>query len=271
MKIRVDNPFPSAMNVVRFLSHSDYSSTERQDFLDFIDQGYNIDEASDFIIKKRFEDRQLPNQNINKHRLPFRFNALTGDFPKDLQLLVDRGYNKPQATYIIELIYAAKLEGLDYSKLQLDDPNVEFPEELLLRRLTGNKQAGPIIKGNINISEDKGIDQKGMQHAQKMRSMLRGGFQSNISVGHNCALSDAEALKLGLLVSQQLADHGVDMYEALLPADEEEIDYLTRQEGYTLDEAILKVYERRFGKTKVDLSNIDVSYSFFCVVALCLN
>jgi hypothetical protein len=260
MKTRVDNPQPTAMNIVRFLTHSDYSPSEKQDFLDLIDSGYNIDEASDMIIKKRFDDKRLPNDQMNKHRFPMRFNALTGDREKDIEILIERGYSNEQAAYIMELIYAAKLEGLDYSKLQLQDPTITLPEQLLSDRLPKNKQAVPVIKGNVIITQEKGLDRKGMQHAKRMRNMLRGGFQSSISIDHNCALSDAEALKLGLLISQQFCDHGVDMYDALMPSDEDEIERLTDM-GYTLDEAILKVFESRFGKTKVDLSNVEVRIS----------
>lgn len=260
MKTRVDNPQPTAMNIVRFLTHSDYSPAEKQDFLDLIDSGYNIDEASDMIIKKRFDDKVLPNPQMNKHRFPMRFNGLTGDRDQDLEILLERGYSQDQAEYIIELIYAAKVEGLDYSKLQLQDPTLSFPEQVLSDRLPKNKQAGPVIKGNVSITQEKGLDRKGMQHAKRMRNMLRGGFQSNISIDHNCALSDAEALKLGLLISQQFCDHGVDMYDALMPSDEDEIDRLTNMD-YTLDEAILRIFESRFGRTKVDLSNLEVSYN----------
>jgi hypothetical protein len=52
---------------------------------------------------------------------------------------------------------------------------------------------------------------------------------------------DVEALKLALLVSEQEAEYGVNMYDSLQPEDEDIIaDYMSQ--GYTLDEAVFEVF-----------------------------
>jgi len=91
---------------------------------------------------------------------------------------------------------------------------------------------------------------------KRLKTFARGGFKSNFSIENNCAVSEHEALKLGLIVSQQEADYGINMYDALMPSDEQQIEKLIRT-GLTLDEAILKVFESRFGKTKLDTSALS--------------
>lgn len=66
--------------------------------------------------------------------------------------------------------------------------------------------------------------------------------QSNISIGRT---SDQEALEIGMIISQQESEFGINMYDSLTPADEPEIANLTSQ-GYTTDEAILMIFNRRY-------------------------
>lgn len=52
---------------------------------------------------------------------------------------------------------------------------------------------------------------------------------------------DLEALKLTLLVSEQEAEFGINMYDSLQPEDEDTIaEYMGN--GYTLDEAVFEVF-----------------------------
>lgn len=61
--------------------------------------------------------------------------------------------------------------------------------------------------------------------------------------------SEHEALRIGLIISQQEAQFGVNMYDALLPHDEPAIEELVNKD-HTLDEAVMCIFEARFGKMK---------------------
>lgn len=58
---------------------------------------------------------------------------------------------------------------------------------------------------------------------------------------------DHEALKMGLLLSQQEAEYGINMYDSLIPADDPLIEEYIKM-GLTMDEAVLKIFEFKFGK-----------------------
>lgn len=61
---------------------------------------------------------------------------------------------------------------------------------------------------------------------------------------------DVEALKLALLVSEQEAEYGVNMYDSLQPEDEDIIaDYMSQ--GYTLDEAVFEVFTNKVRRVVV--------------------
>lgn len=57
--------------------------------------------------------------------------------------------------------------------------------------------------------------------------------------------ADAEALEIGILLSQQEAAFGINMYDALTPFDDTFINRLT-DAGYSYDEAVLKIFSKRF-------------------------
>lgn len=54
-----------------------------------------------------------------------------------------------------------------------------------------------------------------------------------------------EALQIGLILSQQEQQFGTNMYQALRPEDEPEIEHLNSM-GFSTEEAILKIFQRRF-------------------------
>jgi hypothetical protein len=57
---------------------------------------------------------------------------------------------------------------------------------------------------------------------------------------------DDEALAHGILLSKQLKEYGTTMYESLRPQDEESItEFISR--GYTREEALLLIFESKFG------------------------
>ena len=55
---------------------------------------------------------------------------------------------------------------------------------------------------------------------------------------------DSEALRVMLFISQQEAEHGVNMYNTLLLSDEKEIDELMAR-GYRVDDAIAMIFSRK--------------------------
>mmetsp|Transcript_10931 Transcript_10931/g.15071 ORF Transcript_10931/g.15071 Transcript_10931/m.15071 type:complete len:2303 (-) Transcript_10931:207-7115(-) len=76
---------------------------------------------------------------------------------------------------------------------------------------------------------------------------------------------DEEALAHGILLSKQLKEYGTTMYESLRPQDEESITEFVRQ-GYTREEAVLLIFESKFGvvgsESKVEFLSIPtVNYS----------
>lgn len=60
-------------------------------------------------------------------------------------------------------------------------------------------------------------------------------------------MTSSDALQIGLLLSQQEAEFGVNMYDSLENADENTIRRLVAQ-GYTNDEAVLEIFNRKYGK-----------------------
>ena len=61
-------------------------------------------------------------------------------------------------------------------------------------------------------------------------------------------MTSSDALQIGLLLSQQEAEFGVNMYDSLENSDENTIRRLVAQ-GYTNDEAVLEIFNRKYGKT----------------------
>lgn len=50
---QLDNPDPTESNVTKFLKGSDYNEDESKEFQFLIEQGFNIDEASDLVFQRR--------------------------------------------------------------------------------------------------------------------------------------------------------------------------------------------------------------------------
>lgn len=63
--------------------------------------------------------------------------------------------------------------------------------------------------------------------------------------------ADDQALEHGLLLSTQESQYGMNMYDAMTAADEPEIQHLVAQ-GYSVDDAILIIFERRCPPMPVD-------------------
>lgn len=57
--------------------------------------------------------------------------------------------------------------------------------------------------------------------------------------------SDSKAMRIALLVSKQEELYGKNMYETLTPEDEPELRYLRHHLRMDVDDAILKIYERK--------------------------
>lgn len=86
--------------------------------------------------------------------------------------------------------------------------------------------------------------------AQRQKDMMQPESEGSPSKKHNpiLRLSSNDALQIGLLLSQQEEEHGVNMYDSLEVSDEATIRKLCQQ-GYSNDEAVLEIFNRKFGKT----------------------
>lgn len=83
------------------------------------------------------------------------------------------------------------------------------------------------------------------QHAMVVPPQSYGSSQnSSFPIPEN---ADDQALQLGLLLSQQEAMFGSNMYDSLTAADDPIIENFMSK-GYSKEEAILYVFEGKFGK-----------------------
>lgn len=90
----------------------------------------------------------------------------------------------------------------------------------------------------------------------------RGLLRAALNMNSDYDTSEHEALRIGLIISQQEAQFGINMYDALLPNDEPKIEELVKK-GCTLDEAVMCIFEARFGKMR-PISPVSILY--VCVV-----
>lgn len=81
-----------------------------------------------------------------------------------------------------------------------------------------------------------------------MMRKLSGGLTVNTAAPKP---AEAATLQLGLIISQQEAVYGTNMYDALLPSDESTIEEFVRQ-GFTLDDAVLLIFEKRYGRVQIE-------------------
>lgn len=83
----------------------------------------------------------------------------------------------------------------------------------------------------------------GPGYQQQQSGMLspRSNARNNVLT----TLSDEEAVHMALLLSQQEAEFGVNMYDALRPTDERELQSLIAT-GYTNEQAVLCLFEKRY-------------------------
>lgn len=69
---------------------------------------------------------------------------------------------------------------------------------------------------------------------------------------------DEEALEHAILLSKQEEEFGINMYDSLTPADEPMIaEYM--DQGFTREEAILIVFEEKFGKVSIQSKDVTPS------------
>ena len=75
---------------------------------------------------------------------------------------------------------------------------------------------------------------------------------------------DQEALQVGLLLSKQEADHGTNMFDSLRPQDNQVIQSYMNQ-GFSKEEAILMIFEQKYGKDPSSHTQIMSMVCFPCV------
>ena len=75
---------------------------------------------------------------------------------------------------------------------------------------------------------------------------------------------DQEALQVGLLLSKQEAEHGTNMFDSLMPQDNQVIQSYMNQ-GFSKEEAVLMIFEQKYGKDPSSHTQIMSMVCFLCV------
>lgn len=75
---------------------------------------------------------------------------------------------------------------------------------------------------------------------------------------------DQEALQVGLLLSKQEAEHGTNMFDSLRPQDNQVIQSYMNQ-GFSKEEAILMIFEQKYGKDPSSHTQIMSMVCYPCV------
>lgn len=139
-----------------------------------------------------------------------------------------------------------------------------------------NSRAGPPRSGSSVVSHNSssynygGATAYGRERASFDRSFNNeddvGSVVSNISAfSRQSSVCENDKLLMNLLLSQQKGKFGVNMYESLTNSDEPAIErYVAR--GLTLDQAVLKVFENKYGA--VDNQSM-VSLVYFIAIPFC--
>jgi hypothetical protein len=74
-----------------------------------------------------------------------------------------------------------------------------------------------------------------------------------------------EALQIGLILSQQEQQFGTNMYQSLTPDDEPEIEHLNSL-GFSTEEAILKIFQKRYQPDLVDHEVCTITVGLFALM-----
>jgi hypothetical protein len=102
--------------------------------------------------------------------------------------------------------------------------------------------------GGVSEEEEEQHQQRRQQMAGQMMQPAPGSPSSGRGGGGEPLLrmSSSECLQIGLMLSQQEAEFGTNMYDSLEEADEAMIRRLVAR-GLTNDEAVLEIFELKFG------------------------
>lgn len=172
----------------------------------------------------------------------------TGDVDpeEEIEILMGRGYTREQA----EREFQFQQESLERRRRAAEE---QLPPEILREYENQRNSGGGGRMGASGSSLGGGSD----AGAYSQRGARLGGPEpalnspNNVSGGPN---TEEDALQKVLLLSQQEAEYGISMYDALTPEDDPEIERL-RAEGYSVDDAILIIFETRYpplqGRTPV--------------------
>lgn len=147
----------------------------------------------------------------------------------DMEELLKRGYTYEQALHVIEVAIENK-KKIQSTTLRQTDATPSY-------KLYNN---GGVTKSNNNDN-----------------TFFGSKFMHNLN-SKNSVLSEDEVMRLCLLISEQESLHGIHMYESLVPEDEEEINKM-KEIGISNDDAILMIFDKRFGNNKAEVLKTDSS------------
>lgn len=103
----------------------------------------------------------------------------------------------------------------------------------------------------LNSSQERIVISSGLNS----RSSSPGG--SGDGAAGITRISSNEAMEIGLLLSQQEALYGINMYDSLKTTDAPELDRLMREQGLTTEKALLEIFNKRFDPRHQGLINMQ--------------
>lgn len=143
-----------------------------------------------------------------------------------------------------------KLEKLEREKLSI----MSICKEKATSLAIANRRIEDLIR-QLSLREHQLMDcRRRLVEREAPQTPSAHGFQSSLEPQDEVVLiaakemdPDREAMALGVLLSKQLEKFGTTMFESMRPEDEPLIAAYCHQGGFSREEAILLIFEQRFG------------------------
>lgn len=109
------------------------------------------------------------------------------------------------------------------------------------------RMQSPLIPNLVDILTKQGVENNNQTVLQSTSTSSKAPLNR---------LKSSDALQLGLLLSQQETEYGINMYESLQPEDEQEMERLVRSQQITPKEAILEIFNKKLNLSENPLAEI---------------
>jgi hypothetical protein len=179
--------------------------------------------------------------------------------------LISQGYNRENAITLAKEIELDRRGERFHTRHAAPPPFPDTPN--------GYRNGGPPRSGASVTSHTSSINHNFRERSSFDRSFNdddAGSVVSNISgVSRASSYCESDKLLMNLLLSQQKGKYGVNMYESLTNHDEVAIErYMAK--GSTLDQAVLKVFEKKYGSVDNQvLVSFLFPYDHFLCIYIC--